>query len=172
MSPLNDILRSWHDFYILIGTASATLVGLTFVTASIGAAIFRERPHGLRAFLSPTVVHFSTVLIACLIALVPAESPTSLGLLLAGGGLLGLLYGGFVWRAMIRHGMNIDLEDRLWYAMLPILGHLLLAMGGLGLVLQAPMGCDLLAVGMGLLLIAGIRNAWDMTVWIIGRQAP
>ena len=30
---LIDALRDWHDFYVLIGTASATLVGLMFVAA-------------------------------------------------------------------------------------------------------------------------------------------
>ena len=169
---MNDVLRSWHDFYILIGTASATLVGLTFVAASIGASIFRERPHGLRAFLSPTIVYFATVLIACLIAIVPSNQSPLLGLLVAVTGIAGLIYGGSVWRVMRRHGFSIDLADRLWYAMLPMVANLLLGIGGFGLVLQASTGCDLLALGMGLLLIAGIRNAWDMTVWIIERQAP
>jgi hypothetical protein len=32
-ASLAELLRGWHDFYILIGTASATLVGLMFVAA-------------------------------------------------------------------------------------------------------------------------------------------
>jgi len=35
---------------------------------------------------------------------------------------------------------------------------------------QTERGLDLLALGLVLLLLAGIRNAWDMTVWIIERR--
>jgi hypothetical protein len=46
----------------LIGAASATLVGLIFVAAAIGAGVFtREHEVGIRSFLSPTAVHFSSV---------------------------------------------------------------------------------------------------------------
>jgi hypothetical protein len=37
------VMHEWHDFYALLGTASATLVGLMFVAASIGANIFDEQ---------------------------------------------------------------------------------------------------------------------------------
>ena len=37
---LDQALRDWRDFYILAGTAAATLVGLMFVSASIGASQF------------------------------------------------------------------------------------------------------------------------------------
>ena len=43
MGPsLAELLHDWHDFYVLVGTASATLVGLMFVAVSIGTAIFNE----------------------------------------------------------------------------------------------------------------------------------
>ncbi len=65
----------WHDFYTLVGTASATLVGLMFVAASVGTGVFtRERQVGLRTFLSPTVVAFSVVLTASLIGVLPVLS--------------------------------------------------------------------------------------------------
>jgi hypothetical protein len=46
-----------------------------FVAASIGAGVFtREHQAGIRSFLSPTVVHFSAVLIICLLAIIPTET--------------------------------------------------------------------------------------------------
>jgi hypothetical protein len=30
------MLKDWHEFYLLVGTAAATLIGLLFVAASIG----------------------------------------------------------------------------------------------------------------------------------------
>jgi hypothetical protein len=56
----------WHDFYAVIGEASATLVALIFVAASIGAEVFTAKHQaGIRSFLSPTVVHFTAVLVIC-----------------------------------------------------------------------------------------------------------
>jgi len=36
-------LLPWHDFFILTGTAAATLLGLVFVAGSIAAAIPNEK---------------------------------------------------------------------------------------------------------------------------------
>ena len=43
MLPLSEILTQWHNFYALIGGASATLVALIFVAASIGAEVFTRK---------------------------------------------------------------------------------------------------------------------------------
>jgi len=171
---LGDTLREWHDFYELIGTASATLVGLTFVTASIGASYFTvEREGGLRAFLTPTVLHFAAVLIACLVTIVPSHSSLSLGIALAAGSLLGLAYSLRVWVTVRRRNFAIDREDQLWYLLAPVASYLLMmaAAAVVAFRAEAPgIGLDLLAGSLGLLLALGIRNAWDMTVWIAVRS--
>ena len=65
-------VHGWHDFYMLLGTASAALVALLFVAVSIGASfITPERSTATRTFMSPVVFHFSTLLLLSLVALVP-----------------------------------------------------------------------------------------------------
>jgi hypothetical protein len=67
--------HDWHDFYMLLGTASAALVALLFVAASIGASFFTpERSIATRTFMSPVVFHFSTILMLSLVALVPSHA--------------------------------------------------------------------------------------------------
>ena len=166
---LGDALREWHDFYVLIGTASATLVGLTFVAASIGAAYFTaEREAGLRAFLTPTVMHFAAVLIASLVIIVPSHGDLSLGIVLAIGSLLGLGYSLRVWVIVRRRNFEIDREDQLWYLLAPVTGYLLMAAAAAFAFASADsrIALDVLAGSLVLLLVLGIRNAWDMTVWI------
>lgn len=170
MPPASEILRPWHDLLMLIGTASATLVGLLFVAASVGWQVFTpERQNGLRAFLSPSVVHFTSVLTACIIALAPLPGWRATGLLVAADGLAGAAYAIAVWRRMIVHRLTalIDREDFAWYALLPALGHAGLLGAGAVLALGRPEGCLVLALAMVMLLLAGIRNAWDMTVWVV-----
>lgn len=163
----------WHDFFLLTGTASATLVGLTFVAVSVGTGVFtQERQAGLRSFLSPIVVAFSVVLAASLVAVMPVSSWGVPGLLLAGIGLLGTAYSWRVWRRMVRSGFtaSMDGEDRVWYALVPAGAYLVLAAGGAALAVDTGDACALLALGSGLLLLAGLRNAWDMTTWIAMRR--
>jgi hypothetical protein len=166
---LIDALRDWHDFYVLIGTASATLVGLMFVAASIGATYFHvEREAGLRAFLTPTVLHFAAVLITCLVIIAPSHSNLSLGIALAAGSLLGLGYSLRVWVMVRRRNFKIDREDQLWYL---ITSYLIMAAAAVFAFVSpaSPIELDLLAVSLVLLLVLGIHNAWDMTVWIAVR---
>jgi hypothetical protein len=86
-----ELFHDWHDFYVLVGTASATLVGLMFVALSIGSSIFNEKKRaGMRAFITPTVLHFAAVLFACLIIVMPTHSWQTLGSVLGLGALLGL----------------------------------------------------------------------------------
>ena len=61
------------------------------------------------------------------------------------------------------------MEDRIYYAALPVVGHLLMGLAGLLLALQIALGGDVLAGAVLLLMVTGIRNAWDITVWIIMR---
>ncbi len=177
MPPLSQILMQWHDFYALIGEASATLVALIFVAASLGAEVFTTKHQaGIRSFLSPTVVHFTAVLVICLLASIPTETGPVLGALLGGVGAIGLVYSGWVWRRMMKHGIvaSIDTVDRLWYALLPVPAYLLVGAAGAGLWrgsgLSLNILANILASALILLLLIGIRNAWDMTVWIMDRR--
>ena len=74
------------------------------------------------------------------------------------------------WILGDRHASSLAYEvDRLFYAGFPLVGHLLLLLAALFLWRQSEAGLDLLAAGQITLLLAGIRNAWDMMIWIVIR---
>jgi hypothetical protein len=173
MLPIGDALASWHDFYTLLGTTSATMVGLLFVAASVGSGVFSgERRAPLRVFLSASVVNFSLVLAVSLIVLAPLRNTPLAGAMIAACATFGLIHSGLAWRDTLREGLikSIDLEDRTWYIMLPIFGYLCLAASGVILASGWVLGCATLAGSAGLLLAVGVHNAWDITVWIITRR--
>jgi hypothetical protein len=172
MDPsLTDLIEDWHDFDLLVGTAAATLVGLMFVAASIGASIYTEKNRpGMQAFISPTVVHFTSVLVLALLALVPTHEWLTLAGLLALVGVAGGVYSANLWMQLfVRRRFDVDIVDRLFYAALPSLGYLLLLLAAFFLLRQSEAGLDLLAAAQITLLLAGIRNAWDMMMWIVIR---
>jgi hypothetical protein len=173
MLPLAPALAPWHDFYALLGAASATMVGLLFVAASVGGRAFAQSRSGaLRIFLSASVVHFSSVLATCLMVLAPARWWELFGGMVFGCGVFGLAYSAIAWRDTAHDGLRakIDLEDRIWYAVLPAVGYLVEAGAGIALALRFGFGCATLAVSVGGLLVVAIHNAWDITVWSITRR--
>jgi hypothetical protein len=173
MQPVTELLEPWHDFYMLLGTASATMIGLLFVAASVGSGIFsRSRRGAQRMFLSASVVHFGGVLAISLLVLAPLRGWFNFGGLAVAGGIFGLVYCGLTWADVVRDGLivRIDLEDRLWYALGPVVGYLIEAGAGAGLVLRCRWGCPGLAVAMGVLLLVSIHNAWDITIWSVTRD--
>jgi hypothetical protein len=173
MLSLEDVIRPWQQFYTLLGAASATMVALLFVTASIATGVFTpNRRAPLRVFLSATVVHFSSVLAASLIILAPLQSRILLGPLLLACGLFGLVYSVLTWRDTVRDGLSasIDLEDRTWYVLLPIVCYLIEIGSGVLMLRRTRDGCMSLALAMSMLLVLGIHNAWDITVWTITRR--
>jgi hypothetical protein len=170
MAPsLAETLRDWRDFYMLAGAASATLVGLMFVAASIGASLFNEKYLGpMRAFITPTVVHFASVLFACILLTAPNHSPLSLGGVLGLGALAGLAYCGRVLALVFKgFSSSLDWEDRAFYAFIPGFSYALLLTAAAMTFDGEPAGAaDFIAVAVAILLGAGLRNAWDMMVWL------
>jgi hypothetical protein len=173
MDPsLSTLLHDWHDFYVLVGTAAATLVGLMFVAVSIGTAIFDEDHRmAMTAFITPTVMHFASVLFGCLIATMPSHSWITLGSLLGTGALAGAVYSGrLAMQMVIRRRFKVDLEDRVFYGVVPLAGYVLaLIAAALLFTHAAAVSADLIAAAVLTLLFAAIRNAWDMMVWIVIR---
>jgi hypothetical protein len=173
MQPPIQLLEPWHDFYMLLGTASATMIGLLFVAASVGSGIFsRSRRGAQRMFLSASVVHFGGVLAVCLLVLAPFRGWSSFGGLTAAGGVFGLAYCGLTWADVVREGFlqRIDLEDRLWYGLSPVIGYLMELAAGALLLLRLRFGCPALALATGALLLVAIHNAWDITIWSVTRD--
>jgi hypothetical protein len=168
----SEVLGHWHEFYALLGTASATLVGLLFVAATVASGVFtttRSAPR--RMFLSASVIHFSTVLVVCLIVLAPEHGWASPGAMIVACGIFGLGYYGLAWRDAIRDGLAkaIDLEDRTWYAVFPAVGYLFETLSGAAMAARLNLSCVALAVSVGFVLMVGIHNAWDITIWSVTR---
>ena len=164
-----ELVHAWHDFYLLLGTAAATLVGLMFVAASIGANVFREDNRAaMQAFLSSTVVHFVAVLMVCVVLEVPTHSWPGLAALLTLAGIAGGAYSARnLMHILIRRSFKVDMIDRLFYALIPIVGYLLILAAAALMFAQPQWGMDTLAAALIVLMLAGLRNAWDMMTWIV-----
>jgi hypothetical protein len=69
---LNDVMEGWSDFYTLIGSTAATLIGLIFVVINLGADHAKKGDkHRLRVGVTPTLVHFASLLFSALAMMAP-----------------------------------------------------------------------------------------------------
>ena len=170
-----SLLSNWQNFYMIMGTAAATLTGLMFVVTTLIAGIDAHLPTlnaAVSAFNTPTVVHFGAVLLLAGILSAPWQTFSSLSLLL---GLLGLgmvIYLHIVLRRMWRvpHYQS-TLEDWLWYWAFPLLAHVLLIVAAFVLPINPFSALYIVGAAMMLLLLVGIRNAWDMVTFLAVERA-
>jgi hypothetical protein len=84
------LAASWHDFYLTVGAAAATLIGLLFVGISINLDEFTtDEGTGIRILAEQAFGNFILVLVVALMVLIPNEDQDSLTLQLAIVGVLG-----------------------------------------------------------------------------------
>jgi hypothetical protein len=167
-----SLLAGWENFYVIMGSSAAGLTGITFVVIALIRDVTRVRPTGLRAFVTPTIVHFAGVLALAAYLSMPRQGVMSLSVGFGVAGLAGLIYGGVIAANMRRHGSEyIPVhEDWIWNVTLPTLvygGLLIMAF----LVWRKPVPTLYgVAAASLLLLFIGIRNAWDIAVWLTVQQ--
>ncbi|MFN8471550.1 MAG: hypothetical protein U0822_04970 [Anaerolineae bacterium] len=88
-------IDSWHEFYLMTGTAAATLIGLLFVAVTVNASLLRG-PDGYhrRSWARHTFQNFLYVLFVSLVFLMPDQGRLGLAipLLFMGGFALFSVY--------------------------------------------------------------------------------
>jgi hypothetical protein len=155
---------------MIMGTAAATLTGLMFVATTLLAGLDTHESianAGISAYNTPTVVQFCAVLLLGGILSAPWQAFSTISFLL---GLLGLgmvIYSIIILRRMRRmpHYQS-TLEDWSWYLALPLLANIALIVAALMLSYNPSLALYIIGSAMLLLLIVGIRNAWDNVTFL------
>jgi hypothetical protein len=123
--------------------------------------------HGVRAFGSPTVVHFCVALLISALASWPWNTIFGLAVALGCCGIGGLLYISTAIRHARKHASyKPDWEDWMWYGWLPVLAYASLALAGYLLVRDPASGLFQIASVSLALLFIGIHNSWDSVTYI------
>lgn len=162
--PYRSLAQSWHDFYIVAGTASATLVGLLFVSLSLHLRAVLARPE-VRGLARSTLANFALVLLEALVLVIPQD---------ASGAGIELEIAGVVSAVIVTAPVVASIQSRtrtirsrllilrfalsfLGYAG-TLAGGILLSNGSFTPAFTA------LASATITLLIISLRNSWDLLV--------
>jgi hypothetical protein len=162
-------LAIWQNFYVIVGTAAATLTGLMFVVITLVARVRVSSPSdGIAVFSTPNVVHFGAALLVAAILSAPWQALWTAGLLLGLSGLGGVTYLVIVLRRAhrLQTAYQPVLEDWLWYTILPLVSYTALVVAALVLPGNPVLALFVIAAGTVLLLFIGIHNAWDIVTYV------
>ena len=169
------LLSQWQNFYMLIGTAAATLTGLMFVVTTLIAGVdahLSTLNAAVSAFNTPIVVHFGTVLLLAGILSAPWQTFSSLSLPLGMVGLGMAFYSIIVLRRMRRVPQyQSTLEDWTWYMAFPLIATILLLIAVFMLPKNPVPALYVIGLAMMWLLLVGIRNAWDNVTFLAVERA-
>jgi hypothetical protein len=165
-------LEHWHEFYVLLGTAAAAVVALLFVAASVGAGFLSfEKATGTRVYMTPIIVHFSAVFFASAVALVPSHTAFTFALCIGLSSAAGAIYYGWLCIRILREGGDhVEFDDKLFHGVAPPVGYALGAASAIMFYQGSDHAAAVLATALLLLLAANIRNAWDLTLFLVRQQ--
>jgi hypothetical protein len=172
METFTQVVEGWHDFYMMMGTSAATLIGLLFVSLSLNAdMITRKENADLRVLATHTFGNFMSVLMFAVLFLIPHQVPQGLGLPLLG-------IGGYGLYNTVSHLLETRRKPpRVWgigsiarrFA-IPTLCFGTLIIIAVSVLLGQTSGLYWLVPVMILLIVAASRNAWDLLLRL--REPP
>jgi hypothetical protein len=172
MDTFAQAVEGWHDFYLMVGTAAATQVGLLFVSLSLNAdVITRKENADLRVLAGQTFASFLNVVMLAVLFLIPSQGPLGLGLPLLGISGYGL------YETVGRFLKTRRARPHVWGRggvarrfVIPTLCFVTLLIIAVSVLLGQTGGLYWLVPVMILLIVAASRNAWDLLLRL--REPP
>jgi hypothetical protein len=163
-------VSGWHDFYLLSGTAPATLVGLLFVGLSLHLRIVVASSE-VRSLARVTLANFGAVLFVALFMVIP-EGQSAAASQIIGAGVVSLIIiapslvaagRSRAWTLEMRRVERARLVLRFG---LSTASYLAIIVAGVLLFSSRSSAFAWLATATVILLVVSLRNTWDLLVTV------
>ena len=162
------MFEGWGDYFLMIGSSAAALIGLAFVVITLTAGRERdELDRGKKLYTSPIVWHLAVILVLSGAAIAPAMNARFYGAVSGGLGILGFLMG--CRSALgIAHfeGSSNKLFDAVWYGIAPAIAYLGLIVAAIALFGRSSWGAAAIAGDLMALLLISIHAEWDLVTFL------
>ena len=173
MTPIQSFAvaaTTWQSFYLLAGTAAATLIGLMFVAVTFGSRLVgAQSPDSARSFVEPPFYHFVNVLVTACLVVIPTMSARLLAAALLAMSVLRTAVLFRIHRHMREAQQkfgDIELSDWLSAIVVPLLCYLLLGASGAAFFAGYSAAFSGLALATLATLVLGIFAAWELMIWM------
>ena len=162
-------LSAWDSFYVIVGSAAGALVGLQFVVMTLIADRPPVRaPEAGSAFATPTVIHFSSVLLLSAVVRAPWGAIHPVAALWGLLGLAGTIYSIAVARRVRRQTYyRLVFEDWAFHVLLPLAAYAMLALCAVAAPLHARGALFGVGAAALVLLFSAIHNSWDTIAYYV-----
>jgi hypothetical protein len=162
------MFEAWHDYYFMIGSCAAALIGLMFVVMTLTAGRDRSQAdQGKHLYSSPIVWHLAVILALSGAALAPNMTARIFAVGAGGLGLLGFAMG--VRSAVgIAHwaGAPNWKFDSFWYGVAPAVGYVGLSAAAVALLRNCEWAMTATAAALMILLLISIHAEWDLVTFL------
>lgn len=168
------MFEGWGNYYFLLGSASAALVGVMSLVATLTSGGNREKAErGQRLFLTPNVFHLAAVLAMSAVALIPTRSRELDQLLIGAVAAYGFAYATVITVQLARRGGSAlsHWSDFWCYGAAPLAAFTVILAALLWTLIEPGAGCDVMALGILAVLLMAVRNAWDLVTWLAPMRA-
>ena len=165
-------IAGWDEFYVIVGSSGAALIGLQFVVmALIADRKIKGSVQTVNAFGTPVVVHLAATVLLAAVMSAPWPSHTAVSVALSLCGIAGLIYETItVVRMRTQTEYAPVREDWVWHAILPGIAYAVLTLAALMLRVSTSWLLFLIAGSTLSLLFISIRNAWDTVVYVVSGE--
>ena len=165
-------VQSWHDFYLMLGAAAATLAGLLFVGLSLHIRVVVSHPD-VRALARVTLTDFIVIVLIALAVLAPENDSIGLFYWMVSLGVTSLVLIARPALSGIGRSGRRAIGLRTLVARFGLSAFAFVAVAGTGVLFATGDYRDgligLVPVAV-LLLIVAVRNTWDLLVTIADRS--
>jgi hypothetical protein len=165
MNSFSEAISNWETFYLLVGTAAVTLIGLLFIAVSINIELFHGNLSNVfQSFAALTFNCYFYVLLLAILFIIPGNTYLGLGIPIL---LLGILV---TINAILQQrrakkshieGLGIDIASRFT---VPMISMGLMIVMAIGILLQTEYALYGFVVIIILLLGTASQNAWALLI--------
>jgi hypothetical protein len=169
------MLNGWSEYFFMVGSSAAALIGLMFVVVTLTAGRDRDEvERGKQLYTSPIVWHLAAIVVLSGAAIAPVITTRLFGVVSGCAALLGIAVGlrsavGIARRPGAPGAASFDM---FWYGLAPAIVYLGLAASAAGMLARegwatAPIAADLMA-----LRLVSIHAEWDLVTYLAPIAGP
>jgi hypothetical protein len=163
------MFEGWGEYFFMIGSSAAALIGLMFVVVTLTAGRDRQQTErGKHLYTSPIVWHLAVVLLLSGAAIAPTIDPRLFGTVSAGLALLGIAMG--IRSAVGIHRAQLSGPDSMfdmwWYGIIPAVVYVGLGAASIAVLCGSIWSASAIAAALMALLLVSIHAEWDLVTFL------
>lgn len=164
------MFEGWGEYFFMIGSSAAALIGLMFVVVTLTAGRDREQvEQGKALYTSPIVWHLAVVLLLSGGAIAPTMNPMLYGIASGALALLGIAMGVRSAVGISRlqlSGSKDSIFDVWWYGIIPAIAYVALGAAAVAVLAGCVWSASAIAAALMALLLVSIHAEWDLVTYL------